>query len=94
MDGEDFGKWAKERNWVAADRHERPENVVRTLFLATRIPEPARATMHCVYKMLQSSQRTHTNSKAISSPILIPSCEIDFTVGCIRQITRYRINSS
>ncbi|CAB1109198.1 unnamed protein product [Ectocarpus sp. CCAP 1310/34] len=27
MDGEDFGKWAKERNCVAADRRERPENV-------------------------------------------------------------------
>ncbi|CAM9220260.1 unnamed protein product [Ectocarpus sp. 4 AP-2014] len=36
MDGEDFGKWAKERNCVAADRHERPENVAE--YRAMEVP--------------------------------------------------------
>ncbi|CAM9406930.1 unnamed protein product [Ectocarpus sp. 6 AP-2014] len=36
MDGEDFGKWAKERNFVAADRHERPGNVAE--YRAMEVP--------------------------------------------------------
>eukprot|EP00752_Nemacystus_decipiens_P011950 g10596.t1 len=36
MDGEDFGKWAKGVNCVAADRHERPENVAE--YAAMEVP--------------------------------------------------------
>lgn len=40
MDGDDFRDWAKEMNCIAADRHERPENVVCTRATrAVRVPK-------------------------------------------------------
>lgn len=45
MDGDDFRDWAKGIKCIAADRHERPENVVSTC-VARAVPMPKKILVH------------------------------------------------